>query len=69
MKWKSLKTKVNREKDEEEEETSNAVRNATLIIRRGRSQNVYWSEGSLAVPVRPSGKGNLAARYLGKWSR
>ena len=44
LKMKSLKTKGNREK--EEEEMSRLVRNSTVNVKRGRSQNVFSSEGS-----------------------
>jgi flagellar biosynthesis component FlhA len=81
----SLKTKVSREREREtererererekkkkkkKEKKSGALRNTTLIIRRERGQNVCCSEGSQAVPARPSGKCKLAARCFGKWSR
>jgi hypothetical protein len=39
MKWKSLKTKGNREKEEEEEEeTGDAKRNTILIINKEREK-------------------------------
>jgi hypothetical protein len=55
-----LKARIQR--DRNEQETGGAVVRGTIFVITGGKEKIYYSEGSQAVPARPSIRDRLGAR-------